>query len=75
MNTDAAFRQLRNAWFNRVIRCDAHERQWEEEDDEAQRTARNHAAKVVFDKQTDFIIAGGDAPISPTRLCEIKEPA
>jgi len=61
-----AFRELREKWFNAKLKRFAHEREWEEEWQTESREEENRGLKVIFDKQTEEIIAGNAAPIAPT---------
>ena len=64
-----AFRQLREAWFVSNLASHAHEREWEDEDQEKRREASNQVTKQLYDKQTEMIVNGDEVPkfrIAPT---------
>lgn len=56
------FRELRSEWFNAHL---FHERQWETEEEEAERESRNAIYRMVYDKHTEAIICGEVRPIAP----------
>lgn len=61
----AAFRQLREAWFNSQLRSNAHEREWESEARGYQRACRNNALRKQYDDQTEAIISGVGGCVCP----------
>jgi len=63
MNLENAFRTLRRAWFDAHLRSDAHEREWETEEQERRRNLRNAELLAVFDADTERIIASGAANV------------
>ena len=65
-NLEKKFRDLREAWFNAHLRSYAHEREWESEAKERLRDERNVDVKVIYDRQTEEIIAGHDRPLTPS---------
>jgi hypothetical protein len=63
---ERAWRELREAWFNRVLRNDPHEREWENDEAAALREQANARKKERFDAQTQEILSGtGSPPIAP----------
>lgn len=67
-----AFRELRETWFNYKIRHDGHEREWESEEAQSMREKHNAEMKAMYDMQTELIIKGEKAPISPTCLFDMR---
>jgi len=65
MRLEDSFRELRRAWFNRVLRFNAHEREWEDEDREKMREDNNRLMQQQYDTDTEAIIAGEDRPLTP----------
>ncbi len=65
MNIVSAFQELREAWFNKVLRNNAPERQWEDDVQELMREDDNKRCKEEYDKQTKEIIAGHNKKIAP----------
>jgi hypothetical protein len=62
--TAAAFRTLREAWFNLHLRETANHR--ETEDEAVSRAERNDALRTVYDQQTYAIICGNRGmPVAP----------
>lgn len=67
----AAFRELREAWFENHLKSHAHEREWESEDQATARHQQNVYLKRKFDQQTEGIICGElncVAPYAPIDL-------
>ena len=60
------FRQLRTAWFDRVLYQHGPERDWEDAEQEASREYNNKHARQLFDEQTEMLLKGKDLPIAPT---------
>ncbi len=72
MGIEDAFRRLREAWFMSHVYQHAHERQWEEIEDEQWRERCNLKAKEQFDLQTEEIIAGKEHNLTPRCLADLK---
>lgn len=71
MNKDEAFRELRERWFNQVIRSHAHERIWEEDAETQVREDHNRLMKAKFDKDTEAILSGEERAIAPRCLNDL----
>jgi len=71
MTVQDAFRELRTAWFNTVLKRKAHEREWEPADRETQRELDNFNLKAIFDDQTEGIIEGDDFTVAPRCSAEM----
>lgn len=56
MTPEYLFRQLREAWFQKVLMSRPHEKEWEDE-----------VMKREFDKQTEELLAGQIRSIAPHR--------
>ena len=65
MTAEEAFRKMRDAWFDSRLASAAHEREWESEDREKQREDDNRQMRVIYDRQTDEILAGVDRCLTP----------
>ena len=66
MTTTAdAFRQLRTAWFNKVLKSYTSEREWENNEDQLERLNRNLDLKTLYDQQTEQIIDGKQRCVAP----------
>lgn len=50
------FRELREAWFNEVLRSNPHPREWESEEAEEYRNENNRKLKKQYDEQTELLI-------------------
>ena len=63
MTIQDAFRELREAWFNAVLKSQPHERESVER--ETQRELDTFEIKATFDDQTESIIEGDDYTVAP----------
>ena len=59
------FRQLRGAWFNRVLKQYPPQREWTTREDDHHREWVNAKNLKLFEEQTEAIIRGEYAPLSP----------
>jgi len=73
MDVEQAFRELRAAWFHRHVATRRPEWRYEELCEEEAREYANARLRVMFDAQTESIIAGGDACVAPLSLCDLDE--
>jgi len=60
-----SFKELRECWYHSNLHLYAHERIWEDEEDEEIRERSNRTIKELFDKQTNDLINGIRRPIAP----------
>ena len=60
-----SFEELREAWFNTVLKLYPHEREWESVEQESQREEANRGAKAIYDQDTTTLLIGGRAPVAP----------
>lgn len=66
MEVSDAFRELRREWFRRVLAYRGPEREWESAEQEEERNQSNERNRVIYDQQTEHIIAGNaDLPVAP----------
>lgn len=61
----AAFVELRKAWFHRVLESHAHEREWESEDQKQWRKESNQKLLSKYNEQTARILRGEKLCIDP----------
>ena len=85
---EQSFRELRDIWVREHVARRIHERLWETEGEELDRTRSNQELKILYDHQTEQIIKGNDnfrlAPrchgdmsdpmLSPTEIDEVPQP-
>lgn len=68
----SAFVKLREAWYYaRLTRC-APEREWETEEQEADRVGHNLTMKLQYDKDTDAIMRGEHREIAPHCAAQLE---
>jgi hypothetical protein len=73
MSPEDAFRNLRNAWFNKVLKSRAHEREWEDQEAEDRREMNNARKRYAFDIQTEEILRGEDRCIAPICINDMRK--
>ncbi len=72
MSVEEAFRELRAAWFNRVLRSEACEREWESESQEDLREQLNAAMRRAYDADTNAILRGENRAVTPYFMAEVN---
>ena len=70
---EKAFRELRDAWFDMKLRAHAHERCWEEREQEEARIATNIRNKAQYDADTAAIIAGAVRSVAPRCMADLDK--
>lgn len=67
-----AFIELREAWFERVIKNQCAPGDWESEEEESQRNRFNATLKKKYDRQTFRIIAGDVLSVAPYTINSLQ---
>lgn len=62
---ETAFRELRERWFNRVLRQYEPEREWEDKEATVAREGNNVSLKRLYDEDTDALVSGNKRAIAP----------
>ena len=65
VKTKQLFREVRKAWFFKVLYQSPPEREWETEEAELNRLANNHDMQERFDVDTEALLSGEDRMIAP----------
>lgn len=73
MKTEDAFREIRLAWFNRIIKSYSHERIWEDEEALDLRDKQNKELLEKYNDQTERIINGENLNITPYSSYDINK--
>jgi hypothetical protein len=68
---EKAFRELRETWFCVRLKSYSGEREWEDEERALIRENQNDESKKRYDNDTEAILRGEEAPVSPSCCADL----